>query len=1381
MTTLVSPGVLVTVTDESFSGTAGPGTRPLVVFASAANKLQSGSTTSIAPGSLTANAGNLYLLTSQSSVLSTFGTPTFYNIDGTPQYDNELNEFGLLALYQYLGQANTAFALRASIDLNQLIPTPTAPTGPLANGTYWLNLASTTWGIFESNGNINSAYAWEAKTPLIISNAGNLESVVQGYNVDSWDGYIIDTTAPAFEAGYANYKFVVNNYTVLLNANDTLSTIVNKINNNASITNYGLTASIFTRTGVYGYQLEDGNLVGDIYSLRITSNNINWYPDFTGSNPNVLSALGITVNPTPVICPADSFGEDGNFAVDTISIDADNTAPSNRLWQKITLTTSATTTAWWFQVGSTDTQYPGWGWREANPRTITGVTPNPVFYSTQNCQIAFGEGTPITMTVPGLAGNVASLQSWVNAINASFSGEEEDDGYNATASILKVGRLGYLVITNYDGTDTWFHDDDSENGLEFGNAAPWFSAGISTSQTYYGSVTGIVANPTFVAATLDLASANVAVAGNAYAVGNVLAVVGGTYSQFANVSVSSLQVTNAVAQTAGTGYAVNDTLTFSGANYTTPVILTVGAVTAGAISNLVITQSGQYVGNPPPTYNVSPTTQVTVSGSDATVTFDWGVGTVSVVNGGNYTAFPTSPTTATGGTGSGVELSVTPGFLTSNDFSINAGAGNVIINVPAAPNNTLDGVVNAINAAFPYGPIVANVVIDGAFDYLQITNQNGTQLTLQEISGTPLNSAGINVGYTFGTQLVYQGYTPLLTVPSGPNLVAPDNIWINTTPTDRGLNIILNRYVDGTFIPQNSNPNTQNIPVYLDNSYANSGFGAQLALSSIYAQYNVTGANPPLADMMLNVYQSTLNQAPIWEQLTYVPDVLPPAGPPAAGTLWYDDNIQYEFLVSDGQIWQGYRVRYPATDINGPILSASQPVSQSTGAPLVDSDIWVNTSVQNYFTAWRFDGTNQLFVELDDTDNITPAGIIFQDARASADGTLTGPTDIQALLLSNTVDPDCPNALFYPAGMLLMNTRWSSNNVKQWNPNWFPNRTVDGVADTARWVTVSGNDPEGAPYIGSTSQRILVVESLASAIASSTAARAEQNFFNLMATPGYVEVLEDMVNMNIDKDYVFFIIGDPPIGLPPDGTSIQNYATNAADVAADGPDGLTTADPYAGLWYPWVLTTNLDGREVLVPPSTSILQVMAYNDQVAYPWFAPAGFNRGLLTNANSVGYLLNGEYQPLILNQGERDVLYTNNINPIAYFPNRGIVVYGQKTLNPISTSALSRVNIARLINYLSYNLNIIALPFLFEQNDAITRANVVNVFNGFMGTLITARALYDFAVVCDTSNNTPTTIDENQLFIDVAIQPEITIEFIYIPILILATGAPLPSGSSG
>jgi phage tail sheath protein FI len=249
--------------------------------------------------------------------------------------------------------------------------------------------------------------------------------------------------------------------------------------------------------------------------------------------------------------------------------------------------------------------------------------------------------------------------------------------------------------------------------------------------------------------------------------------------------------------------------------------------------------------------------------------------------------------------------------------------------------------------------------------------------------------------------------------------------------------------------------------------------------------------------------------------------------------------------------------------------------------------------------------------------------------------------------------------------------------------------------------------------------------------------------------------------------------------LPSDTTSLQNWATNAYNVAENGPDGLISTTPYAALYYPWALSTNLDGSAVFVPPSEMALRTIAYNDQVAYPWFAPAGFNRGLVTGVASVGYLkTDGTYQPVSLNQGQRDVLYVNKINPISFIPGRGLVIFGQKTLNPIAT-ALDRINVARLINYLSYNLNTLAQPFLFEPNDQQTRQSVTNTFNSFMGNLVGLRALYDYAVVCDSSNNTPARIDANELWIDIAIKPEKAIEFIYIPIRILNTGDPLPNSA--
>jgi phage tail sheath protein FI len=165
------------------------------------------------------------------------------------------------------------------------------------------------------------------------------------------------------------------------------------------------------------------------------------------------------------------------------------------------------------------------------------------------------------------------------------------------------------------------------------------------------------------------------------------------------------------------------------------------------------------------------------------------------------------------------------------------------------------------------------------------------------------------------------------------------------------------------------------------------------------------------------------------------------------------------------------------------------------------------------------------------------------------------------------------------------------------------------------------------------------------------------------------------------------------------------------------------------------------------------------------------------VTGIDSVGYLASDStYTQVQLSQGQRDVLYTNSINPISYIPNRGLVVYGQKTLSPTS-SAMDRVNVARLINYLNFELDGLAKPFLFEPNDAQTREAVSTAFNSFMGNLVGLRALYDFAVVCDDSNNTAERIDRNELWIDIAIKPEKAIEFIYIPIRLLNTADPMPN----
>jgi len=205
------------------------------------------------------------------------------------------------------------------------------------------------------------------------------------------------------------------------------------------------------------------------------------------------------------------------------------------------------------------------------------------------------------------------------------------------------------------------------------------------------------------------------------------------------------------------------------------------------------------------------------------------------------------------------------------------------------------------------------------------------------------------------------------------------------------------------------------------------------------------------------------------------------------------------------------------------------------------------------------------------------------------------------------------------------------------------------------------------------------------------------------------------------------------------------------------------------------LSTNTDGTSVVVPPSHMMLRTIAYNDQVAYPWFAPAGLQRGVIGNATSVGYVnSSGQFIETKLSEGQRDTLYTNNINPIRVMPSGGIVAFGQKT-RQLYSSATDRVNVVRLENYIRYQLDILAQPFLFEPNDQITRAAVKAAFDRFFSELVTLRGVYDFLTVCDSSNNTPARIDRHELWIDVAIQPEQAIEFIYIPIRIQNTGASL------
>ena len=263
--------------------------------------------------------------------------------------------------------------------------------------------------------------------------------------------------------------------------------------------------------------------------------------------------------------------------------------------------------------------------------------------------------------------------------------------------------------------------------------------------------------------------------------------------------------------------------------------------------------------------------------------------------------------------------------------------------------------------------------------------------------------------------------------------------------------------------------------------------------------------------------------------------------------------------------------------------------------------------------------------------------------------------------------------------------------------------------------------------------------------------------FNVLLTPGilnstHASQTTTAINNTQGRGDSIYVLDPVVYGSTIDATTTQANSRNTS---------------YAAIYWPWLQTIDPDsGRNVWVPASTMIGGVYAYNDSVSEPWFAPAGINRGGLTN------VIRPERK---LSQSNRDTLYESNVNPIASFPGVGTVVYGQKTLQK-QASALDRVNVRRLLIALKSYIGQVSQTLVFEQNTAATRNNFLSIVNPYLESVQQRQGLYAFKVVMDDSNNTPDVIDRNQLIGQIYLQPTKTAEFIYLDFNILPTGATFP-----
>ena len=227
---------------------------------------------------------------------------------------------------------------------------------------------------------------------------------------------------------------------------------------------------------------------------------------------------------------------------------------------------------------------------------------------------------------------------------------------------------------------------------------------------------------------------------------------------------------------------------------------------------------------------------------------------------------------------------------------------------------------------------------------------------------------------------------------------------------------------------------------------------------------------------------------------------------------------------------------------------------------------------------------------------------------------------------------------------------------------------------------------------------------------------------------------------------------------------LANYQSNIGTVTTQAA-GFDSS--YAATYWPWLQTIDPEtGQQVWVPASTMIPGVLAFTDRSSDAWFAPAGLTRGALGN------VIRAERK---LPTSTRDTLYEANINPIATFPQSGVVVFGQKTLQKRAT-ALDRVNVRRLLITLKSYITQIADQLVFEQNTIATRNSFLTQVNPYLESVQQRQGLYAFRVIMDESNNGPDVVDRNELVGQIFLQPTKTAEYILLDFNVTPTGASFP-----
>ena len=306
-------------------------------------------------------------------------------------------------------------------------------------------------------------------------------------------------------------------------------------------------------------------------------------------------------------------------------------------------------------------------------------------------------------------------------------------------------------------------------------------------------------------------------------------------------------------------------------------------------------------------------------------------------------------------------------------------------------------------------------------------------------------------------------------------------------------------------------------------------------------------------------------------------------------------------------------------------------------------------------------------------------------------------------------------------------------------------------------VVSQGNDITAGNTLGYDCSSNTATGTVAYRKAINAVSNPDEFDINMLVLPGIIHRLHSSVStfakdMCEDRQDCFFIMDASAWG---DSISTAVNAVQPFD------------SNYVASYYPWVKILNTDkNKPVWVPPSVVLPGVIAFNDQVAAEWFAPAGLNRGGLTSVIEA---------KTRLTRVERDALYEGRLNPIATFPGQGVTVFGQKTLQA-KPSALDRINVRRLLIAVKKFIASSTRYLVFENNTAATRNRFLSIVNPYLESIQQRQGLYAFKVIMDETNNTPDVIDRNIMVGEIFLQPAKTAEFIVLDFNVLPTGAAFP-----